>query len=242
MKLNSLEWMLAIGLLLPDGKIAGATFVYSYDALHRLTNAAYSDGSHELYTYDSVGNRLSWATSTATANVDGVAPSIPINLQVTSFTPSKLSIDWNGSIDTGGSGLAGYAVFANNIEIATTTQTNYTLLGLLPNTQYCLSVAAFDRAANLSLPSTNLCQCTPIFQTPILTTTATNGEIQIEIVNGTPGPYDLFASSNLFQWNFYTNIFVPDEGSLLILPIGPTSQQFYQFRWSTNAENVPQMQ
>jgi hypothetical protein len=34
-----------------------ATFAYSYDSLNRLTNAAYSDGSREAYSYDTAGNR-----------------------------------------------------------------------------------------------------------------------------------------------------------------------------------------
>jgi YD repeat-containing protein len=39
---------------------------YTYDNLNRLTNASYSDGTYETYTYDSMGNRLTMQTSTGT--------------------------------------------------------------------------------------------------------------------------------------------------------------------------------
>lgn len=41
---------------------------YTYDKLNRLTNAAYSDGNYETYTYDAMGNRLTLTTKTGTIN------------------------------------------------------------------------------------------------------------------------------------------------------------------------------
>ncbi len=38
------------------------TIQYTYDALHRLTAADYSDGRFYHYTYDKVGNRLTQQT------------------------------------------------------------------------------------------------------------------------------------------------------------------------------------
>jgi|CZKV01.1.fsa_nt_gi YD repeat-containing protein len=38
--------------------LLAANFVYSYDPLNRVTNAAYSDGSRESYSYDPAGNRV----------------------------------------------------------------------------------------------------------------------------------------------------------------------------------------
>ena len=41
---------------------------YTYDKLNRLTNASYSDGTYETYTYDKMGNRLTMTTQTGTTN------------------------------------------------------------------------------------------------------------------------------------------------------------------------------
>jgi YD repeat-containing protein len=53
---------MAIGMSFPTEPV---TITYIYDALHRLTAADYSDGKYYHYTYDSVGNRLTQATSLA---------------------------------------------------------------------------------------------------------------------------------------------------------------------------------
>jgi YD repeat-containing protein len=39
---------------------------YTYDKLNRLTQATYSDGSYETYTYDAMGNRLTMVTGSST--------------------------------------------------------------------------------------------------------------------------------------------------------------------------------
>lgn len=123
----------------------GAVFTYSYDPLNRLTNAAYSDGSRETYSHDDAGNRLSRTTLAATSSADVVPPSVPTNLTTVEFTPSQLRVSWNRSFDTGGSGLAGYYVYVNGASVASTTSTNVSLSGLLPDTQYCLSVPTLQR-------------------------------------------------------------------------------------------------
>lgn len=43
---------------------------YTYDKLNRLTNAAYSDGKYETYTYDASGNRLTKTTQDGAINYE----------------------------------------------------------------------------------------------------------------------------------------------------------------------------
>ena len=119
------------------------TFTYSYDSLNRLTNAAYSDASSETYSYDPAGNRVSRVTLTATRLLDTTPPSIPSNLTTNEFTSGQILLNWSRSYDTGGSGLAGYRVFVNGGLVADTTATNFLLTGLLFDTEYCLTVAAY---------------------------------------------------------------------------------------------------
>jgi len=161
-----------VGMIVFRGSILAATFTYSYDPLNRLTNAAYSDGSSESYSYDNAGNRLSRSIGAATVKLDTTSPSVPTNLVQVTFTPNQLSIAWNPSFDTGGSGLAGYQIYVNGSLISTATSTNFSLSGLSPNTQYCLTVAAFDHDGNVSLVSQPICFTTGKGPTNLLTVSA----------------------------------------------------------------------
>jgi YD repeat-containing protein len=213
-----------------------ATFNYYYDSLNRVTNATYFDGSAEKYSYNSAGNRISRVTLAATSLLDTMAPSIPTNLVSTAFIPSQLSIAWNHSYDTGGSGLAGYRIYVNGSFVATTTDTNFSLSGLFPNTQYCLTVAAFDHDGNISTQSISLCLTTPVFQPPYLTPFGfANGHFQIGVTGGTVGPYDVWGSSNLFNWEKETNVLLPlANGNFLPLNLRSNGQYFYRLGWRTN--------
>jgi len=205
--------------------------------MNRLTNAAYSDGSVESYLYDSAGNRCSRITSAPTKRVDNREPSLPTNLVSLDLTPSHLSLAWNRAFDTGGSGLAGYDIFLNGTIIASTTGTNFLLKGLLPNTQYCLSVTAFDRSTNVSARAIPLCITTPMLERPFLIPLGfDDGTFRVRITNGSLGPYDVLTSSNLMNWQTWTNLFLPLESSLFVDPVSAEfSRRFYQLRWSTNS-------
>ena len=136
-----------------------ATITYTHDPLNRLTNAAYSDGSRESYSIDAAGNRLSRITSAAP---DVIPPSIPTNLVSLAVSSSQLNIAWNRAYDTGGSALAGYRIYVNGTQSANTASTNYLLTGLQPNTQYCVTVSAYDHSGNASAQSSSLCLTTAI--------------------------------------------------------------------------------
>jgi YD repeat-containing protein len=150
-----------LSALFYNSKTNGTTVSYAYDNLNRITNAAYSDGSQESYSYDNAGNRLSRSTTAATVQVDTTPPSVPVSLGTNSFTPSQLSIFWNPSTDTGGSGLAGYHVYVNGVLVGDTTATNFLLAGLPLDTESCITVAAFDRYTNISAASTPICVYIP---------------------------------------------------------------------------------
>lgn len=215
-------------------QLNAATFTYSYDSLNRITNTAYSDGSREGYSYDPAGNRLSRITLAATSLLDTTPPSIPTNLATNLFTPSQLSITWNRAFDTGGSGLAGYQVFINGSFVGTTTGTNFTLSGLSPNSQYCLTVAAFDHDNNISTQSLSLCLTTPVFQPPTLNGFLAAGQFHIGASGGTSGPYDVFGSSDLLNWSWETNIWLPLSNGYFVPPTNVLSPYFYRLSWRTN--------
>jgi YD repeat-containing protein len=223
--------------LASKGGVQAGQADYAYDPVNRVTNAAYADGSRESYSYDAAGNRIFRVTLAAAIKVDMVPPSVPTNLVSLDFSASQLRIGWNRAFDTGGSGLAGYAVYVNGSLWANTRSTNFLLTGIAPDTDYCLTVTAYDRSTNVSALSSPLCLRTPPFQAPLLTfpISLASRQFQFTITNGTPGPYEVLVSTNLTDWQMWTNLVLPIRGGLFIDPLpGEFSQRFYRLRWSTN--------
>jgi chitodextrinase len=79
---------------------------------------------------------------------DTQAPTTPTGLTATSVSSSQINLSWTASTDN--VGVAGYLVFRNNVQIASTTQTSYSDTGLAPSTSYTYTVVAYDAAGNVS--------------------------------------------------------------------------------------------
>ena len=60
-RINNLALITAAGLMLAAGAAQAGTTSYKYDALGRVIEVDYPDGSIVTYTYDSAGNRTSTA-------------------------------------------------------------------------------------------------------------------------------------------------------------------------------------
>ena len=82
---------------------------------------------------------------------DRTPPTVPTGLTATSISSSQINLFWNASTDN--VGVAGYKVFRNGSQIATTTQTSYSDTGLSPSTTYSYAVSAYDAAGNNSARS-----------------------------------------------------------------------------------------
>ena len=81
------------------------------------------------------------------------SPSVPSGLSGSVISPIRIDLTWNVSIDTGGSGLAGYRVYRDGIKVAETPVPNYSDIGLIEFTQYTYLVTAYDNNNNESAPS-----------------------------------------------------------------------------------------
>src|SRR3989344_173512 len=88
-----------------------------------------------------------------TVIADSTPPSTPGSLTATAQSSSQINLSWTASTDTGGSGLAGYRVYRDGIQINTTTATSYSDTGLTPSTAYRYYVIAYDAASNSSSQS-----------------------------------------------------------------------------------------
>ena len=90
---------------------------------------------------------------------DLTAPSVPTGLVASNVAATQLTLSWAASTDD--RGVAGYDVFRDGTQIATTTTTTLHDSGLQANTQYTYTVSAFDAAGNASASSAPLSVTTP---------------------------------------------------------------------------------
>ena len=132
-----------------NGAQVGATGSpgYSYGGLSCGTS--YTLG---VAAYDAAGNvsptaTVSQATSPC-APTDTRAPSTPTGLSSGSATQTSIPLSWTASTDD--VGVAGYRLFLNGSQVATTGSTGYSFTGLSCGTSYSLGAAAYDAAGNVS--------------------------------------------------------------------------------------------
>jgi hypothetical protein len=99
----------------------------------------------------------------AGAATDRTPPTRPTGLRVTSTAPTQVGLAWTKSTDN--VGVAGYYVYRGTTRLSAGTNA-YTDTGLKASTSYTYSVAAFDRAGNLSTRSTSVTVNTPAAPPP----------------------------------------------------------------------------
>ena len=102
--------------------------------------------------------------------IDQAAPSVPTNVTAVPIAETQIDVAWSASTDD--FGVAGYQVFRDGSQVATTPDTNYSDVGLLASTTYSYTIRAFDAAGNVS--SSSLSVATTTFAvTPSSTPTST---------------------------------------------------------------------
>lgn len=87
---------------------------------------------------------------------DDSAPTIPTGLTLNQITPTSASLSWNQSSDN--VSVNRYAVYQNGFLLSSfVSSTSYLARGLLPETEYCYNVLAYDVAGNYSPLSDLVC-------------------------------------------------------------------------------------
>jgi hypothetical protein len=149
------------------GILLGTDTASSYSV--NFDTSTVTDGSHCFYAKarDAAGNVSSSTTNCVT--VDNSPPSVPTGLAATAVATNQIRLSWNASND-GGSGLAGYRVFRDGAQLATTAGTNRTDTGLATGTTHCYSVAAYDNVGRISAQSANVCAQTFVMPGSLLGT------------------------------------------------------------------------
>jgi chitodextrinase len=97
---------------------------------------------------DAAGNSSSSSVTVTTNVADTTAPSAPTGLIATALSSSQVNLSWSPSTDN--VGVAGYQIFRNGAQVATSSETSYSDSGLMASTTYTHAVAAFDQAGSVS--------------------------------------------------------------------------------------------
>jgi chitodextrinase len=82
---------------------------------------------------------------------DDTPPTVPAPFGATAVSHNQIDLVWGASTDD--TALAGYRVFRDAVQIATTTLTTFSDIGLNPDTAYTYNVDAFDIFFNYSSSS-----------------------------------------------------------------------------------------
>ena len=100
---------------------------------------------------------------------DLLPPDVPQGLDGSPTGPDGLSLTWATVSDNGGSGVGGYRVYRDGVEIATTSGNSYFDTGLTPTTTYVYEVSAYDNATppNESARSASISVTTPASPDPM---------------------------------------------------------------------------
>lgn len=142
-----------------DGGVIAAVGSTSY------TDNAVSGGasySYRISAYDGAGNTSAPSTAVNVTPPDTIVPSAPSGLSASATGPNRVVLTWNGSSDTGGSGLAGYRIYRGGAHIANSSSSPHTDTSASPGTAYSYTVAAYDNAGNVSAHSNTASATTPL--------------------------------------------------------------------------------
>jgi YD repeat-containing protein len=212
---------------------SGAGVTYSYDSLNRLTNVDYGNGSVISYTYDAVGNRLSY--SGAVAN-DTTAPNIAITSPTTSssYTNTSAAINLSGTAsDNTGVTLVTWQNYSGGIGVASGTNSwSVTGIPLKAGANY-IFVTAYDAAGNSTYATLTVTLSTGIGSAPLNQITGyslANGIYRFTL-NGTVGSnYVIYASSDLKYWTPLSTNTIPPAGLMVFVDpgAGGYAKRFYR--------------
>ncbi len=119
---------------------------YSDTGLSPLTTYSY-----KVLAFDAAGNASSQSATVGAMTQAPAAPLSPNSLVATPRSFSSINLSWDAP--TGGSPAAGYYIYRDGIQVATTRGRSYTDTELLLYTPYLYTVVAYDARGNISSPS-----------------------------------------------------------------------------------------
>ncbi|MDB4292253.1 endonuclease [Maribacter sp.] len=171
----------------------------SDNAMQRIPNGF--GGARNTAAYD-LAPPTPGAENTAFVIIDTEAPSAPANVVTTSITASGAALSWDPAIDN--IGVTEYQIFNGTVLLGSTANTNFTLSGLLPNTEYTITLVALDATGNTSDASVAVVFTTP--DTPPSggeTALLISGVFDGPLPGGIPKGVELFVTEDIADLSDY---------------------------------------
>jgi chitodextrinase len=130
-----------------DGTLIGSTASWSYTFDRLSCGRTYTLA---VDAFDWAGNRSVPATISAATNScpDAQPPTVPTGLSPGEVTATTISLSWSPSRDD--VAVAGYGVYVDGADLATSVETTFVITGLGCGTSHTLGVDAVDAAGNRS--------------------------------------------------------------------------------------------
>jgi chitodextrinase len=141
---STLSWVVANATSLTVNQGVGTVTGGTAALVRPTTTTVYT-----LTASNNIGSTT--AQTTVTVSPDTIAPTVPVNLAAAAVSASQINLAWTASTDN--VAVTRYQIYRNGAGVGTTTAATYSNSGLSANTNYTYSVAAFDAAGNLSVPS-----------------------------------------------------------------------------------------
>ncbi|MGI8995694.1 MAG: Ig-like domain-containing protein [Pyrinomonadaceae bacterium] len=115
-------------------------------------------------TATGAGENTTASVTVYVASGDVTPPSTPTNLTAQAISRSQVNLSWTSSTDD--VAVAGYKIYRDGQQIATSAMTTFSDTGLNSSTTYTYNVSAFDAAGNNSTQSQAAIVVTPSNQAP----------------------------------------------------------------------------
>jgi len=174
-----LTWMASIDLPNSGGSGIGGYRVYRNGIkIATVSGTSFTDtgltgGTAYSYAVSAFDNAvpineslISSPSLLVTTTADQQPPTIPTGLSASNLTSNTVVLTWGTATDLptpGGTGVGGYFITRNGVQIAATTSASYFDADLVPTSQYSYQVAAFDKSTppNISTLSSAIQVTTP---------------------------------------------------------------------------------
>jgi chitodextrinase len=197
-----------------DTAVTGYRIYRNGTAIGTTAQTSFSDGgllaltqyTYTVSAYDAAANESAPSASRAvtTLAVDTTAPSVPVITRAGAVSSSSIDLFWNGSTDD--VAVAGYRVFRDGVEIATTPDIGYSDNGLAASTTYSYAVTAYDASGNESNRSAIATVATPseIYTNYAAWRTAnfSGADLTDEAISGPPADPDGVGLTNFARYAF----------------------------------------
>jgi len=126
------------GAATTEHTITGLTASTSYDIQVSAIDAALNESAKTSIV----------VMSTTASTSDITPPTQPTNLISSIVESDRIGLSWTASTDD--TAVTGYEIYVDGVSDGTTASTTYTITGLTTDTEYTITVKAYDAASNYS--------------------------------------------------------------------------------------------